>query len=35
MAISDIFGTNLFNIALVFVVDLLYPGDPVLAACRT
>ncbi len=30
MAVSDIFGTNLFDIGLVFFVDLLYPGGPVL-----
>lgn len=30
MAISDIFGTNLFNIGLVFLVDAVYPGGPVL-----
>jgi cation:H+ antiporter len=31
MAVGDIFGTNLFNIALIFVADLAYPGGPVLA----
>ena len=30
MAVSDIFGTNLFNGGLVFVVDAVYPGGPVL-----
>ena len=30
MAVSDIFGTNLFNGALVFVVDAVYRGGPVL-----
>lgn len=30
MAISDIFGTGLFNVALVFLVDVVYGGDPVL-----
>ncbi len=30
MAISDIFGTNLLNVALIFVVDALAPGAPVL-----
>lgn len=30
MALSDIFGTNLFNILLVFGVDLLYRGGPAL-----
>jgi cation:H+ antiporter len=31
MAVGDIFGTNLFNIALIFIADLTYPGGPVLA----
>ncbi|MXQ11173.1 sodium:calcium antiporter [Microvirga makkahensis] len=31
MAVGDIFGTNLFNIALIFLADLAYPGGPVLA----
>lgn len=31
MAVGDIFGTNLFNIALLFVADLSYPGGPVLS----
>ena len=30
MAVSDIFGTNLFNGGLVFLVDLVYRGGPVL-----
>lgn len=30
MAISDILGTNLINVALIFMVDLLDPGEPVL-----
>jgi cation:H+ antiporter len=30
MAISDILGTNLLNIAMIFLVDLLDPGGPVL-----
>jgi cation:H+ antiporter len=30
MAMSDIFGTGLFNVALVFVVDAVYGGPPVL-----
>ena len=30
MAVSDIFGTNLFDIALILLVDLLYIGPPVL-----
>lgn len=31
MAISDILGTNLLNVAMVFLVDLLDPGGPVLS----
>jgi cation:H+ antiporter len=31
MALGDIFGTNLFNAALVFVIDVLAPGPPVLS----
>jgi cation:H+ antiporter len=30
MAVSDIFGTNLFNGGLVFLVDAVYRGGPVL-----
>jgi cation:H+ antiporter len=30
MAISDIFGTNLFNVTIIVLVDLLHPGEPVL-----
>jgi cation:H+ antiporter len=30
MAISDIFGTNLFNVTIVVLVDWLHPGGPVL-----
>jgi cation:H+ antiporter len=30
MAISDIFGTNLFNVTIIVIVDLLHPGGPVL-----
>ena len=30
MAVADIFGTNLFDIVLVFVADLVYTGGPVL-----
>lgn len=30
MAISDIFGTGLFNVTLVFLVDAVYGGPPVL-----
>jgi cation:H+ antiporter len=31
MAVGDIFGTNLFNIALIFLADLIYDGEPVLS----
>jgi cation:H+ antiporter len=31
MAIGDIFGTNLFNAALIFLIDLLSPGPPLLS----
>jgi cation:H+ antiporter len=31
MALADIFGTNLFNVSIIFVADLLYDGPPVLA----
>jgi cation:H+ antiporter len=31
MAVADVFGTNLFNVAIIFVVDALYDGPPVLA----
>lgn len=30
MAISGIFGTNLFNVAIIVLVDALHPGDPIL-----
>lgn len=30
MALGNIFGTNLFNAALIFLIDLLAPGEPVL-----
>jgi cation:H+ antiporter len=30
MAISDIFGTNLFNVTIIVLVDALHPGGPVL-----
>jgi cation:H+ antiporter len=30
MAVSDIFGTNLFNVTIIFAVDALYDGPPVL-----
>jgi len=32
MAVSDIFGANLFGLALLFVVDAIYQGEPALAA---
>ncbi len=31
MALGDIFGTNLFNATLIFLTDLLAPGEPVLS----
>ena len=31
LAFGDIFGANLFNIAILFVVDLAYPGPPVMS----
>jgi cation:H+ antiporter len=30
MAISDVFGTNLFNVTIIVALDLLHPGKPVL-----
>ncbi|MDY6981769.1 MAG: sodium:calcium antiporter [Pseudomonadota bacterium] len=30
MAISDIFGTNLFNVTIIVLVDALHPGGPVM-----
>lgn len=30
MAVSDIFGTNLFNVGMVFLIDAVYRGGPVL-----
>lgn len=36
MAISDVFGTNLFNVTIIVLVDALHPGGPVLlSAGRT
>jgi len=32
LAVGDIFGANLFNVAMIFVIDLAAPGPPVLAA---
>jgi cation:H+ antiporter len=30
MAIADVFGTNLFNVTIIVLVDALHPGGPVL-----
>lgn len=30
MALADVFGTNLFNVTIIFVADALYDGPPVL-----
>lgn len=30
MAVGDIFGANLFNVAMIFLIDLVSPGPPVL-----
>jgi cation:H+ antiporter len=30
MAVADIFGTNLFNVTIIAVVDFMHPGGPVL-----
>lgn len=30
MAVSDVFGTNLINVAIIFVIDAVYAGEPVL-----
>ena len=35
MAVGDIFGTNLFNLALIFLADLFYREGPILAAAGT
>lgn len=35
MVLGDIFGTNIFNIILIFVADLFYAGDPVLTQAGT
>lgn len=32
LAIADIFGTNLFNVMIIVLVDALHPGDPVLVS---
>lgn len=31
MAIGDVFGTNIFNVLLIFLADIIYRGPPVLA----
>ena len=35
MVLGDIFGTNIFNVLLIFLADLLYAGPPVLAEAGT
>lgn len=30
MAVSDVFGTNLFNVTIIVLVDALHPGGPVI-----
>lgn len=30
MAIADVFGTNLFNVTIIVLVDVMHPGGPVL-----
>ncbi|MGH8741476.1 MAG: hypothetical protein ACREUN_11215, partial [Burkholderiales bacterium] len=30
MAVSEVFGSNLFTVALVFVADVAFPGGPIL-----
>jgi len=35
MAMGDIFGTNMFNVVLIFLADLLFSGPPVLNAAGT
>ena len=30
MALADIFGTNIFNVAIIVLVDALHPGGPIL-----
>ena len=35
MAVGDIFGTNLFNLALIFLADLIYAGEPILQLAGT
>lgn len=35
MILGDIFGTNIFNIILIFIADLCYSGEPVLSQAGT
>ena len=35
MAVGDVFGTNLFNIMLIFLADLVYRGGPVMDEAGT
>lgn len=35
MAVGDVFGTNLFNLALIFLADLVYAGEPILELAGT
>lgn len=35
LAIGDVFGTNLFNVQIIFVADLFYRGGPVLNEAGT
>jgi cation:H+ antiporter len=35
MAVGDVFGTNLFNLALIFLADWVYAGPPILLAAGT
>lgn len=32
MVLGDIFGTNIFNVVLIFLADIVFPGPPVLNA---
>ena len=35
LAVGDIFGANLFNVAMIFLIDLVSPGPPVLGQAGT
>jgi len=35
MAVGDVFGTNLFNLSLIFLADLIFVGEPVLSSAGT